>query len=504
MPFGCFESAKLVSEAEVDAVLDSILDGTIVWGGELPKSRSAEDYEYINNVPLGIEGLVPGSGKSYSIKDHFRRHRRISSLLTVTPWNRLRCEMSKDGFAAITLHKLVGRLVAETADADSRKAPYDLTGITHVHFEEPYLYTVAELEWIREFMRAHSTLGFTFAGDPGQLRPVGQKLNVDHDEYYERIFASLFPHRLVLQYSKRCSSPEEGRRMEALCEDLRNELDPVPAILSRHGIREVNFEELTAEDAQYKSHIAATRSTVADVNKWAHLAQCDSRGEQPDAYLRGQELLGRGGGKVRGGRINPNEVYTVVDCDSQLRVTNCDGKPFELSLTQASKFLQRPYCATNHAFQGLSLGSRIYIHDYNHFMADHRWMRTAVSRCGTLDIVLVRHQAAGTAAGTLPAAAIGARIQAHRGADSLRGFAYAEAEYVSGDWVACQLAEQSHMCAECLGDLGEVNTGLWSIDRLDNYQPHIRGNCRLVCHVRAGTCQQKSGGRRPAARIATC
>ena len=34
---------------------------------------------------------------------------------------------------------------------------------------------------------------------------------------------------------------------------------------------------------------------------------------------------------------------------------------------------------------------------------------------------------------------------------------------------------------------------------VDNDQPHTKGNCRLVCHVRKGTCQQKSGGRRPAA-----
>ena len=95
-----------------------------------------------------------------------------------------------------------------------------MAGVRHIHFEEPYLYTVAELEWIAAFMRANPDIAYTMAGDPGQLRPVNQKLSVDPDEYYEAIFAELFPRRLTLQYSKRCASADEGRRMEALCEDL--------------------------------------------------------------------------------------------------------------------------------------------------------------------------------------------------------------------------------------------------------------------------------------------
>ena len=196
---------------------------------------------------------------------------------------------------------------------------------------------------------------------------------------------------------------------------------------------------------------------------------------------------------MRGGRLNPNEVYTVMSCDdTRLLVTNVDGRAFSPTLAQAAKFLQRPYCATNHAFQGLSLGNRIYIHEYDHFMADHRWMRTAVSRCSTLDIILVKHRRV-----RAPEAQVAQRIAGHRAAD--RRFAYDVADYVDAPWVAATLARQRGQCAECQGDLGEVATGMWSIDRVDNDQPHTWGNCRLVCHVRKGTCQQKSGGRRPAA-----
>jgi hypothetical protein len=461
----------------------AILEGR--WD-DVSDSPARSSSACADNTPLALEGQVPGCGKSYSIRDHFRRHRRIAALLTVAPWNRLRCEMSEDGFKAVTLHKLLGRTVADDED---RKKAYDLAGITHIHFEEPYLYTVRELEWIRTFMRAHPSFGYTMAGDPGQLRPVSQKLALNDDEYYERIFAELFPHRLTLRYSKRCSTPEEGRRMEALCEDLRAELEGVPMILQRHGLSIVDFESLGVDDAKCP-HLAATRDTVAAVNSWAHsLIEPD----QPDAYLVGQQLLGRDGGKVKGDRLNPNEIYTVVSCDDKrLKVTNVDGKEFQPTLAQAAKLLQRPYCATNHAFQGLSLGNRIFIHEFDHRMADHRWMRTAVSRCSTLDIVLVQHRRAPRAR----AADVAARIESHRIADDRRDFAYNPSDYVNADWVATTLAEQRGQCAECLGDLGEAASGAWSIDRIDNDQPHTRGNCRLVCHVRKGTCQQKSGGRK--------
>ena len=132
------------------------------------------DAHLAQETPLGIEGLVPGCGKSYSVRDHFKRHNKISSLLTVAPWNRLKCEMSADGYKAITMHKLLGRTVDDSAEGD-RKKPYDLTGITHVHFEESRLYTIREFEWMFAFQKQHPTLRYSDASDGGQLQPVGQK-----------------------------------------------------------------------------------------------------------------------------------------------------------------------------------------------------------------------------------------------------------------------------------------------------------------------------------------
>ena len=248
--------------------------------------------------PLAFEGLVPGCGKSYASEDHAARHGEQKTTLTVSPWNRLRCE--KGG---VTLHKLLGRGVAES-DEDRIK-PYDVSGVSRICFEEPYLYSVRELEWVAAFMRKHRHIAFTMAGDPGQLRAVKQFLAVDADLYYEQIFALLFPRRITLQYSKRTRTASEGERMEALCADLRSEASPVPVILENHGLRVVDFTDL-GEEAAGSKHVAALRATCDRVNAWAHGLV---GGTALDKYAEGQELLGRKAGASKAGASTQRALH---------------------------------------------------------------------------------------------------------------------------------------------------------------------------------------------------
>lgn len=435
----------------------------------------AELQGFESKSALAFEGLVPGCGKSFASED--REARFAEGCLTVSPWNRLRCE--KGG---VTLHKLLGRGVGD-ADGDRTK-PYDLAGVRRVHFEEPYLYSVRELEWMATFMRKHRHLAFTMAGDPGQLRPVNQKLAVDPDAYYEQIFAQLFPRRVTLRYSKRTRTAEEGARMEALCADLRAEDSPVPVILQRHGLRVVDFGSL-GEDAAGSPHVAALRTTCDRVNAWAHGVVCATASLSPDEFASGQQLLGRKGGRVQGGRISPNELYTVTRVGERLVLSTQDGGVRSPTLAQARALLGRPYCATGHATQGLSLGDRLFIHDFDSFMADHRWMRTVVSRCSTLDITLVRHTAL-RAPAVVPQQ-LARRIALHRDSDKARGFHWDEADYVTPAWAYQELSRQGHRCASCPAELTED----WSIDRITNQRPHTVGNAQIVCRA----CQHASAHR---------
>ena len=157
-------------------------------------------------------------------------------------------------------------------------------------------------------------------------------------------------------------------------------------------------------------------------------------------------------------------------------------------MAAAAKALVRPHARTNHAAQGSSIDGRIYVHDWDTPMATHvcQWLRTAVSRSTTCDVVLVD----APARQRYPAAQhIAARIASHRATDTGKGMAFDEADYVTPAWVCGKFKSQRFACAGCQEPIdGETD---WSIDRENNALPHTQENCSLVCRP----CQNASGHR---------
>jgi hypothetical protein len=154
-----------------------------------------------------------------------------------------------------------------------------------------------------------------------------------------------------------------------------------------------------------------------------------------------------------------------------------------LTHAQSRKLLKRPWCRTGHSTQGLSLGDKIYVHNW--VQASSRWLRTVVSRCGTLDIVLVdggRHEA-------VSAARIAQAIPSHVASDHARGFVWDAADYVSAAWVIERLGVQGGRCQGCSEALDHVHGA--SIDRIANDMPHLASNAAIVCT----SCQSSSAHR---------
>ena len=423
--------------------------------------------------PLAIEAAVPGAGKTYLVKKWIDRTNQTNTALIVCPWNALVSACVKEGYRAITLHELCGKLVA---DAGYKKS-YNVSGVTHVHFEEAYLYTIREVEWLATFMHEHPDITYTLAGDPGQLMPIYQELRVDSDAWYEMAFASLFPRRLCLQISKRVNA-DDRIKMRQLCDDLAEGLLPISQICARLEHR--SFLDLTEDDAKFP-HIAAMRSTMARVDHWAHEA---IGATFKDEYEIGEELLGVDGCTCKGGRISPNESYTVVSADDDnIKLAAPNGSFRNISIQQAARWLKRPYCRTGHSTQGLSLGDKIYIHDTSSHMATHRWMRTVVSRCRTLDIIIVTNSE-GIKSNQV---SVRSRIQQHISSDDSAGFVWDQADYVTVADVMSKLKRQRYSCHACAEPLDED----WSIDRLVNALPHFKDNIALSCR----RCQHASSHR---------
>ena len=430
--------------------------------------------------PLAIEATVPGAGKTFLVKSWIDRTNQRDTALIVCPWNALVSACVKEGYRALTLHELCGKMVAEVEGGREIKRAYDVTGVTHVHFEEAYLYTIREVEWLATFMRQHPTITYTLAGDPGQLAPVHQELHVDSDGWYETAFAAMFPRRLCLQISKRVTDPADRVRMRRLCDELAEGVLPVTTILDNAGLERRAFHDMTDADASFP-HIAATRSTMARVDHWVHGAIGTALAGE---YLVGEELLGVDGTRCRGGRIASNETYTVESVDAaELKLAAPDGSFRTVKLDAAARWLKRPYCRTGHSTQGLSLGDRIYIHDADCHMASHRWMRTVVSRCRTLDIIIV----ANSGGVRMRNVDIKSRIAGHTAADTTAGFVWDAADYVTVEDVTTKLRRQRYSCHACAEPLDQD----WSIDRLVNELPHLRDNVAISCR----RCQHASAHR---------
>ena len=116
-------------------------------------------------------------------------------------------------------------------------------------------------------------------------------------------------------------------------------------------------------------------------------------------------------------------------------------------------------------------------------MATHRWIRTVMSRCGTLDIILV-NGSEGVQANYIN---ISNRLMGHVIADKAKQFTWDADNYISVTWIKQQLRAQRSSCYTCAEPLDED----WSVDRIDNKLPHIKDNCAIACRFcQNGSCHR--------------
>ena len=110
-------------------------------------------------------------------------------------------------------------------------------------------------------------------------------------------------------------------------------------------------------------------------------------------------------------------------------------------------------------------------------MATHRWIRTVVSRCSSLDIILVEN----SEGLKINFKATEMRISNHKETDIAKfphlAGKWDEKDYITVDWTTTTLKRQRFSCAECSDPLNAD----WSIDRRVNELPHTKANCQICC-----------------------
>jgi len=188
-------------------------------------------------------------------------------------------------------------------------------------------------------------------------------------------------------------------------------------------------------------------------------------------------------------RISSSDSYVIESIDKKagkMVLAASDSSPRELDLYKVPQVLKRPYSRTCHSVQGVSLGNTIYVHDVGTPMATYAWVRTAISRCSTLDITIV----SGSGMQAFDYHGVHNRIAGHQAADKEKGFEWSEDKYVSVGWVKEKLIKQRYQCYhhECRKALDSE----YSIDRIQNDIAHVKSNCSLSCMM----CQHRSGARK--------
>jgi hypothetical protein len=430
--------------------------------------------------PIHLEATTPGCGKTFMIEEWIKRTGQIETSLMVCPWNALCSDLRKRGFNAITLHELCGK-IGNGDDVEVKKNAYDLTGITHVHFDEICLHEPSKYNWIAKWIKTNEALNITRSatGDAMQLGAIGCDFHGARATWYKQAIAQVFGDVITLEIPKRVADPIHRSLMSQMCKELAEEKKPIKAILKDAGLKFMKFEDLTAADMDY-AHITTLQTTGCKVDSKA----LSLKKVKTTNYEVGEELIGFCSWMCKGKkRISSSDSY-IVDVinkkDSKMVLTASDGSKRELDLKKVPSVLRRPFSRTGHGTQGMSLGKRIYIHDIGHPMATYCWTRTAISRCSTLDIVIV----VGSAMEKFNYGVVKNRIAGHVAADKAKGFEWDENKYVSIKWMKDKLLKQRWQCWQCYKAIDDD----YSVDRTCNDQPHTMGNCNMVCR----TCQHKS------------
>jgi len=126
--------------------------------------------EEITNVFDKYDGtlvnvLLPGSGKSYSVKKC-----KGKKILFVAPFNELCQNIRESGHDAITYHRLFSLDIHNNECKYIRK--FDISPCDVMCFDEVCVYSLHQLSKIKSFMDKHVDKKFIATGDLAQLDPI--------------------------------------------------------------------------------------------------------------------------------------------------------------------------------------------------------------------------------------------------------------------------------------------------------------------------------------------
>lgn len=427
---------------------------------------------------IGIEAIMPGSGKTYCSKKYHMK------TLFVVPTNRLRANFLKDGLDAITVCSMLGGDLGredvikdfELRDGDKFRI-FDYQCLV---FDEMFLNNIDTIYRIKSFIDTHGDkFKIVMNYDPFQNKAVGERLENTRDvrQYKLKLIREMCGNYVILRHMKRNTNPENMIHYIRLKELLdRNDKKAMIEYILKNCKTVGRISDIkTHMNISYRNEV---RTQISNhIYRMIH-------GNKP--WRVGQVIVYKGKSDViKGikGKFNKNVEYTIDSITGKTyRMTDSFGDSFEVPIEIVKNLWVLPYCWTGHAYQGDTIDQPFTI-DVNSYNIDCEWLWTALTR--TTDwshINIYFNRSIQKQNENRLRRVISDMIEGHRQSDreNERWISH-EDEYITVDYIMSLLNSSCFLC----GDPYEIGGGCgsFSIDRIDNHRAHTKDNVRIICSM---------------------
>ncbi|DAC81610.1 TPA_asm: S1H [Physarum slime mold MELD virus] len=329
-----------------------------------------KSVEYINEMGAlltsncMVEALYPGVEKQ-------RRSKCLRG-------NALRQDLENDRCVAITLNTLMGKGITE--DVTYKK--FNVAPFTHIIFDEIHLCNIKQLQYIHQFIQAHSDKLIFATGDGFQNKPIEEGCAYERP-YYDHCVNSLFPRRVQLSIPKRIE-PEYAEKFCSIFDRLKTSTDDSARKLVRAEFPPKPFNEWIPDATPNVTYL---NNTAAILNS----RYTDVTGVGEHKVLC-KEHLSISSDKIKY-KFYTNTTYNAVVHNHRTILILIKGGHIQLPHTAKVSAMDvykhhfaPPNAQTCYSLQGLTIGPKINIFDTACPYVDKHWLITTLSRATTLDI----------------------------------------------------------------------------------------------------------------------
>ena len=428
-----------------------------------------------------MKGLLPGSGKTTSVKNSGY------NLEFITPFNKLCQELRKENFNSVTLNKLLN--INIMGEYNKKAKQHDISQYEAICFDEIPLYGPHYLSKIYNFMNKSDKKIFA-TGDVEQLQPIGFQLNnvSNVKEYMNRILDIMFPNQIILEHNKRLNTIEDQLKLKQIKEDIFNMKIDVGTTMRKYFKTIHKYSEL-----QTVKNISFFNFRAEIINKHIQEKYPIQKGAiQKDKfwYYEGLELICKKHYKAKDIRLYTNYSYILQSIDEK-KFTILEPVD-NVKMTLNSKLLSHfklPHCLTCHSVQGLSIDDKVTLFDCNTPYVDRHFVWTAITRVRDLNnITYFEHSDNEVQAleDSRLKQYLKLKIDGYKKQDIEAKRCINKEMFIDINWF-CDQVKTHDRCPMCnykyyyvIDERNDIRCNI-SVDRLDNSLAHEKENCHLLC-----------------------